>query len=208
MTQEITDQGAQDNTDSGQGQETAQQTEATQSETTQEGSRKSILAEEGTPEKQEAPETYADFTLPEGYEIDKGLLGKFSELAKEVNLSQESAQKLVDLVSEQSVKEAQERDSELNEIRDKWIDDLKKDPEFGGEKFKDTIGRARRFVSKYGSKELFEVLEKTGLGDNNELLKAFARADKATGEDTLVDGKPADNKGKSMAEIMYPNMGK
>jgi len=42
------------------------------------------------------PEAYSDYTLPEGFAIDKAETEKFNGLAKDLGLSQEKAQKLVD----------------------------------------------------------------------------------------------------------------
>lgn len=97
--------------------------------------------------------------------------------------------------------------SDFLKVREEWVDSLKKDPDFGGEKFKETIGRAKRTATKFGSPELLGFLDDTGYGDNAELLKLFARVDKALGEDITVDGGPSGLTGKSMAEIMYPGQG-
>src|SRR5215472_718828 len=42
-----------------------------------------------------APETYSDFTVPEGFALDKDLAGEFTALAKKGDLSQTYAQELV-----------------------------------------------------------------------------------------------------------------
>ena len=44
-------------------------------------------------DSQLAPETYADFTLPEGVELDTALLTDAAPLFKELGLTQEQAQK-------------------------------------------------------------------------------------------------------------------
>ncbi|ECV7263739.1 TPA: peptidase, partial [Salmonella enterica subsp. enterica serovar Strathcona] len=53
-----------------------------------------------TPPKEEtppgAPEKYA-FTAPEGQELDTSALAQFEPVARELNLTQEQAQKLVDV---------------------------------------------------------------------------------------------------------------
>lgn len=48
-------------------------------------------------EKQSAPETYEDFKLPEGVELDDDRKNSFVEWSKKSNLSQEQAQSAIDL---------------------------------------------------------------------------------------------------------------
>src|SRR5215472_12048080 len=57
--------------------------------------RKSVLNEE-SPETG-APATYADFTVPEGFTLDKDVAGEFGAIAKKNNVTQAGAQELVDL---------------------------------------------------------------------------------------------------------------
>ncbi|HET9131900.1 MAG TPA: hypothetical protein VFO86_13180, partial [Terriglobia bacterium] len=50
-----------------------------------------------------APEKYADFTLPEGFKFDDKTLEAATAVFKDLNLSQEGAQKLVDLYAANNV---------------------------------------------------------------------------------------------------------
>jgi len=49
------------------------------------------------------PDVYADFKVPEGMEVDKSLLNEALPVFKEMKLSQEEAQKLVDLQAQYSI---------------------------------------------------------------------------------------------------------
>ena len=62
--------------------------------------------EEQSEEKPGAPEEYADFTLPEGMEADPDLIAEFKAEAKRLNLSQEDAQKLVDIQAKLAEKQS------------------------------------------------------------------------------------------------------
>jgi hypothetical protein len=154
-----------------------------------------------------APEKYESFTVPEGLAIDDGTLDKFGTVAKELNLSQENAQKLVDVATENTRQEMQKQYDGYTETREGWVTDLKSDKEFGGEKFDDTIVRAKRALGKYGSDNLTKFLGESGYGDNNELVKMLARFDKATSEDSAVDGDEG-KQAVSAADALYPNQGK
>src|SRR5687767_12536146 len=77
-----------------------------------------------------APEKYEDFTLPEGIELDQAAMEGFLPVAKELNLTQEQAQKLVDLqtayVKNAADAQAKAWDKQLTE----WADAARADKEF------------------------------------------------------------------------------
>ncbi len=50
---------------------------------------------------QTVPDTYADFVMPEGVELDSALLTEAAPLFKELGLTQDQAQKLVDFQAKQ-----------------------------------------------------------------------------------------------------------
>lgn len=177
-----------------------------------------ILTEEKAPEAEKpegekpegekvegAPEKYEDFTFPEGMKVDPGMLDKFTGMAKDLNLPQTKAQELMDMASEHAKLLAGQQQEQWAEIREGWVKDLKEDKEFGGDKFNETCDRARRVLKKYGSEKLADFLESTGYGDNSELIRTFARIDKATGEDKVVDGGPSGESNMSLAEKIYGN---
>jgi len=155
-------------------------------------------------EVQKEPLTYEDFSLPEGMSLDKEALGKFQTVAKELNLSQENAQKLVDIATEQTQSLVKKQQDQWLEVRKNWVNEIKNDQEFGGEKFTETIERAKRTLKEYGSEEFLSALEQTGFGDNPEMVKLLARLDKAMSEDTLVDGAPTRGANqRSAAQVIY-----
>jgi len=156
-------------------------------------------------EKSSAPEKYEAFAMPEGVTMPEEVLIKFSELAKGADLSQDAAQKLVDLSIGESQRAAEAQAQAWKETREGWVDSVKQDKEFGGVKFPETVERAIRAVKRFGGDGLVEFLNSSGLGDNAELVKAFARVDQAVSEDKLVDGKPGTEE-KTLAEKLYPNL--
>lgn len=150
-----------------------------------------------------APEKYANFVVPQGVTLDAEKLGKFTDMAKELNLSQANAQRLVDLAAEHTESVLKSQADQWSKIREGWVKELKEDTEFGGQKFDETIVRAKRCMSKFGDPEFSKMLESTGYGDNPSLIRLLARIDKAIGEDTTETGKPAAGAAKSTAEVMY-----
>lgn len=152
------------------------------------------VAEEAAPG---APEAYADFTLPEGYELDGDVAGEFRDFAKEANLPQDKAQAAVDLAVklQEKTRQAGETLFEQNDgvishpqYVEKWIERAKADPEIGGDKLGDTLATAKRALAAYGSPALTELLNKTGFGNHPEFIRAFAKAGKGVSEDSVVTG--------------------
>lgn len=151
-----------------------------------------------------APEKYEAFKVPEGLQLDPAMNGKFETVAKDLNLSQENAQKLIDLASENVQQILKAQSDKLIEIRDGWVTELKADKEYGGEKFDETVERAKRTLKDFGEESLVAMLESWGLGDHPGLIRMLAKIDKKFGEQKAVGGEPAKDAPKSAAQTIYP----
>lgn len=159
-----------------------------------------------------APEKY-EFKAADGQQFDPELTAEFSTIAKELNLTQENAQKLADFGPKILQKAMDKQVQQWTEIREGWVTAIKADKEFGGNKFAETIERAKRALGKFGDAGLSKLLAApskggTGFGDNDSLIKFLARVDKATSEDAAVDGDPSGKDNVSAASVIYPNQGK
>lgn len=138
-----------------------------------------------------APEQY-EFKAPEGKELDGKFVEVYSEVAKELNLSQDKAQALIDKLS--PVIEARQMDA-IESVRTNWAEASKADKEFGGDKLEQNLGVAKQALDKFGTPELKEFINMTGIGNNPELIRFFYRAGKSLSEDTFVGGHKEDNGG-------------
>lgn len=168
---------------------------------------KSILDEnEDKPaDEPKAPAEYGDFTMPEGVTADEGALSTFKPLAAEFGLSQEQAQKLVDLYAN-GVKQAADAQAAGWESTVKgWTQEIQADPEFGGMKFKESTGLAVKALNAYGDPELRAYLQKTKLSNHPGIWKMLARVGKDISEDKALDGGPAKAE-TSAAKTLYPGM--
>lgn len=150
---------------------------------------------------------YKDFTLPEGWEIDKDAIGEFKSVAKELGLTQEQAQKLVDMQTKFSGKQNESLQSSWDKVQEHWRSEAEADKEFGGTNFQANVGVAKKALDKYGTPELREVIEVTGMGNNPELIRFLYRVGKTLGEDTVMkDGRAQDGAVKDHAKTLFPNM--
>lgn len=152
---------------------------------------------------QGAPENYSDFTLPEGVTISEEMTSEFKTLAKELNLSQEQAQKLVNL----QVKNSQGTTDRILTDYQQTVKGWKSESEkaFGGE-LKDRLTSSAKALARFeGGTQVKELLNQTGLGNHPAFVRLFSEIGKMISEDTMHE---AGKKGtpKSTAEIFYPNM--
>lgn len=149
--------------------------------------------EEGKPKEGEAeeqtgaPEEYADFSAPEGVELDEASLGDFKTLAKELNLPQDAAQKVVDIGAKMAQSWAEQANAQSETMVAEWRTAAEADPRFGGEKLGENLAIAKKAMDTFASPELrSEVLEKFGLGNHPEVINLFFELGKKISEDGFV----------------------
>lgn len=131
-----------------------------------------------------APESY-DFKAPEGKEFSPEVLGKFAEVAKELNLSQDAAQGMLDKMAPAF---AERQANVIEQARNQWAESSKADKEFGGDKLAENIGVAQKALDQFGSAEFKTLLNESGLGNHPEVIRFMVRAGKAISEDRIVTG--------------------
>lgn len=152
---------------------------------------------------QAAPEKY-EFKMPEGVALDSDIGKQFETVAREVKLPQDKAQALLDLAVKQIQGQQARTMQQWDEQRQAWVQELQRDPEFGGGRFQETVTRAQRTLSKFGSPALAKFLGESGYGDNSELVRMLAKIDRALGEDKIVDGGNA-GEAVDVASLLYPS---
>lgn len=153
-----------------------------------------------------APEKY-EFTAPEGREYDPGVINAYSEVAKELNLPQEAAQKMIDKIA--PLMEARQIE-QVQAIRNDWAEAARSDQEYGGDKLNENLAVAKKALDKFGSPELRTLLNDSGLGNNPEVIRFMYRAGKAISEDTFVGGSKGNQKSgpknfNDLASALYSN---
>lgn len=155
---------------------------------------------------QGAPDKY-EFKAPEGVKLDDAVIADFSTIAKELNLPQDAAQKVVDkLAPKIAERQAAAQAEAFKAINTQWTEATKADKELGGDKLDANLAIAKKALDAFGSPELRKLLNDTGIGNNPEVIRAFYRAGKAISEDSLVPGstKPAAPQ-KDAATALYGN---
>ena len=154
-------------------------------------------------EKAGAPEAYTDFTLPEGMELDTVAMEAAVPIFKELNLTQDQAQKLVALQTAQLTATAEAQQAQWEKTNDDWREEAKGDPEFGKANLQASLGHVKTFLDKFATTEFRQMLDDTGMGNRLEVLRMFATVGKAMGEDTVKTGLANITGKKPAHELLY-----
>ena len=143
-----------------------------------------------------APETYEFNTkiTDESAELDPEVITAFGEVAKDLNLPQEAAQKVLDKVA--PVIQARQAKA-IEEAKAGWANDSQADKEFGGENFDSNLTVAKSALDTFGNDALKSLLAETGFGNHPEIIRFMYRAGQAISEDSYV-GNSEGAKGNSI----------
>lgn len=157
-----------------------------------------------TEAKSAAPEKY-EFTLPEGVTLDEESFKVVEPVLRELNLTNEDAQKLIEKYSEIQKIQSEAAEKAFNEQVEKWADDVKTDKELGGQAFEASRSAAMKAVGKFGSHELKSLLNQTGLGNHPEFVRFCVRVGKSLQEDNpITTGGTSGGAEKSIEDRLWP----
>jgi hypothetical protein len=131
------------------------------------------------------PESYGEFAVPEGMEVDGDLMGQFTKLAAAEGMPKESAQKLLDLHTDILLKQ---QAGYVRQLHD-WRQELQSDPHYGGEKLQATCKDALRALEKFDRFGLREDLIANGYENNPKVIKMLAEIGRHFKDDKIVTGR-------------------
>lgn len=155
----------------------------------------------GTPAGVEAPVEY-EFVAPTGETLDTSMVATVAEIAKELKLPLEAAQKLVN--SQHTLATAHQKT--ITATVDGWKAELAADPVLGGDKLPEHRAIANKAIS-LGGTELASLLEQSGMVHHPQVFKWLYAIGKTLSEDRFVaaGGQPTAVAGKPAANVLYPN---
>lgn len=165
---------------------------------------------EAKPTEAKPTEGSIEVKFPEGVEVDKGLMDEFLPIATDLGLKSEGAQKLVDLFVKTQAKSSEAIETAWSQTKQGWLDAVKKDTEFGGAKYDETVGYARKAIEAFGGAPLKQVFRDLGIGNHPEIVKFAARAGKAISEDSIGStgsgSAPKPNDEEAKLREAFPSM--
>ena len=153
----------------------------------------------------EAPIEYGEFKLPDGAKIDEQSMGDFKRLLGEHKVPQEKAQAFLDLHNNLLKKQADEQLRVYGETQKKWLEEVKADPELGGNNLPKTSELVLGVLDRFGGEGFAEQITEWGLGANPRMIRFLHSVAKATGESPTVAGGSPGTSGASTARAFYPN---
>lgn len=197
MTEVLKTQATQNPTDAAQTLMTSPEKsgQASQGATTQQASQQQMQPPQGqqatqpvtdsTKAPEKPPEVKYEIKSPEIGDINPVVLETYTKAAQELNLSQDAAQKMLDRLAPVMQEQVSQQ---VQEVRAEWMNSSKTDKEFGGEKLQENLSVAKKALDTFGSPELRQLLDSSGLGNHPEIIRAFYRAGKSISEDRFVAG--------------------
>lgn len=166
------------------------------------------------------PETYADFTLPEGLAIDPEVLKEATGIFKELGLTQDSAQKLVALYGKDVAKITSGPQTEFKSLVDGWRTDVLADKSLAtGTELRadvsENIGKLKASLPAEDRKSFDNLMNMSGLGNHPTIVKALnawganlseGKHVAGNGPSPLGQKSPDAPKKPSVAQAMFPNL--
>jgi hypothetical protein len=157
-------------------------------------------------EQQTAPESYAPFNAPEGQTIDEATHGELSALGKDLNLTQQQLQAIVDYGAKKVGDGMEAVRLEVLRKHQQWRDESEKDPEITG-----NIDHARRLIKNAGDEQFVSMIDETGIGNNPTFIRFCIKVGKLLGEDAFIkpEGGAAGASSDSLTNLahsLYPDM--
>lgn len=153
---------------------------------------------------------YSEVQLPQGMELDKNMLGKFEPIAKEFNLSNKSANKLMNLAVELVAKNTPNAENLATQIQqaeaESYVQLLNTDKELNGytqEEYGNYLKVANQGVKSFATQGFMDLIKAKGLTNHPDFIKTFHAIGKICSNDTLPDVNNPVGKSERPADILY-----
>jgi hypothetical protein len=162
------------------------------------------------------PDKY-EYESPEGIDLSEDaqkMLDVFGDRAKDMGLTQDQYQAVVDYDMERGKAAVEYQSTAFDERVNAWGEEVKADKELGGENLEASLVLARKTLEGYGSEGFQQLLDKPsainpnglGLGNHPEMIRFLQRVGKSVGESDFIDGDGHKAQDKDGLQRMYPSM--
>lgn len=155
---------------------------------------------------QRAPDVYDPFKLPEGMEVNPDLMKEATDIFKDLKLTQEQAQKLVEFDIKRTQDSATKEGDAWTELTEGWKKESNTDKEFGGAELDANLAIAKKGRDAFGNKEFTSMLEITGVGNHPEMIRFLFKLGKKLGDDKILQGSNVVGTEKDQAHKLFPDM--
>ena len=172
------------------------------------------------------PETYAAFKAPDNYTLDPAAIAEAAPIFKELGLTQDQAQRLVDAQIKREIALAKAPDKAVTDLRNQWRGQVEADADLratvdknsgktGMDAVKINIARTLAVLPVDLQVEFKDAMNLTGAGDHPAFVKAFNKLAAFVTEGSHVTGagpspqgqvKPGAPSKPDIAAAMYPTL--
>jgi hypothetical protein len=137
--------------------------------------------------------------------LDDADIERIEAEVKAQGLNKDQAQALLNNANNAVKRFVDAQVKEHEAVKEKWLGEIAKDKEIGGDDYKKNIELSHRVMKRFGSERLVTELERTGLGNQPELVRLLTRIGRSMSEDTLIiPGSNDGAKPKDAASVLYP----
>lgn len=141
--------------------------------------------------------------LPEGMELDRGLLTEATPVLREIGLADHQVSKLLPLVGKVQERMLQQQGDDFTALRTEWASQSTSDREMGGSRWSETMRLADIAMNAGGAtkgSEFRQLLDESGLGNH----PAFVRVFRKLGQQ-LAAGKGSRAAKPDRLAVLYPD---
>ena len=137
------------------------------------------------------------FTIPDGMKLDEKKMTSFKALAKELGLTKDQAQKLVDMDA-QNIKSS---DEAFKKMQSDWKAETMKQL---GENAEQKLGEAATAYKQFGDDEFVKLLKDTGLENHPAVVRVFRNiGSKITTDKTVPATSGGVKSSMTLSEALY-----
>lgn len=169
------------------------------------------------PAEKPPAQTYEAFKLPEGVQLDADKTKSFTSILDNPEFKpQDRAQALIDMhlaeVTRIQKEAAENQQTVWKQFQQANVDEIRKDPEYGGNRIETSLGRAKWVIEQYGGdaeqqKALLAELSYTGMGNSVRMTRLLNNVAELLSEGEVVPAAPvAARTTQSRREKFYPSM--
>lgn len=139
-------------------------------------------------------------SLPEGYEAREEQMNEFLDMVEGAESRQDLAQKMLGMYASLQEEQATQWNAQMKA----WADEVRKDPDLGGDNLDTTRAQAKTVAQEFGGKEFLDFLKISGGGNHPAVIRFLTKIHaELPQEGKPVTGAPQQGK-KSLAERMFP----
>ncbi len=124
--------------------------------------------------------------IPAGMTLNEAQQAIFEEQARELGLSNSSAQKLLEISHRNANAHKQAHEEQVA----RWAEDVRHDKDLGGSAMDTTLSYAKAGLARFDpQRQLFKILQETGYANHPCIIRFLAAIGKAHAEDAVLLGQ-------------------